>query len=180
MAGVDAGHGVVVTALEELPGVRLDLASSTLRLGERSFPAGVLVGPDGEHGGIWRGNTGYWWVCVPMENGAVVMFVLEQLGSDGTTSSLSMMLTTGRWRPDTGESVHGHVVLVGCRDGQISADRATSDGSTWEWENVEPEWAVEHMDRLSRMTVVDPGPGDPMTWLPLSQCESLMSLDSTQ
>lgn len=46
------------------------------------------------------------------------------------------------------------------------------NGSPWFWEGADPEWVVEHIDRVSKMPFVEP-PGPRVRLISLAECHKL-------
>ncbi|HEY7035098.1 MAG TPA: hypothetical protein VH482_27405 [Thermomicrobiales bacterium] len=146
--------------------IDLNLTDSTVKLGDRWFPAVVMICPDndidpepepvhrmlgGPGGRTPLAPYGGWDVYVPAENGALIGIDWSENRPDEVTVNVharSCLL-----------NVHGHEALylpfmmavVG--DALLPIERngrVVRPLPTWRWEHAEPEWAAEHIDRLSR------------------------------
>jgi|JI10StandDraft_1071094.scaffolds.fasta_scaffold11408_9 hypothetical protein len=167
-----------------IDGAEWDGHGSILLAGRR-FGVGLMCRPnaDGTHT-LWDGpcrpaDTGCttgWTVSVPMENGAVVSLTVdvEQVG-------VSISLGAGCWSKDATlpapwqlEDLHSPVDLI--VDGKTvvpwiaHSKKNRRDVLLLEshfWSNCDPDWAVEHMLRISRMSVVglDRTLTEPALWL---------------
>jgi hypothetical protein len=132
------------------PGIELDIATSTVVIDGKRFPAVCILSQDGE--GFWSGRSPrespFWSLDIPLENGAIVSVSCDPKVDGG--SNLVLHLHYPRWiiGPDGAyEQAFGAV-----HQGEIQPSGSLDLSGTWYWEDCDPEWIAEHLIRLSRMS----------------------------
>lgn len=135
-------------------GIELDIEGSRVRLGERWFPAVVLEWPEDDCLPAMIYNPARrtdWIVNVPMENGAFVAVTNEVIDA----GALYLFLHAPVW------GLSGYFVINDYDEPQPMWSngkeivRLTSHRRGYEllWGPCDPEWAAEHIERLSRLPV---------------------------
>lgn len=136
--------------------IDLEPATSTIRIGERRFPACVVRCPPTEYQrndppdslvlGSKAGATSWLSAFVPMENGAMINVEWTRGRCDAVlyarTCALFPDATETIWLP---HHLHlmGRRICAGCK-------------GPWEWRLCEAEWLAEHIERLSTYAYTEP------------------------
>jgi hypothetical protein len=150
--------------------MEFDLKASTVKLGGRHFPAvGLLCPPVEGHeeppdqrllgGPSIQPNPAQLGprveVYVPAENGVLIELSQYEVRRGGLTLSIHLYARTCTliesqnplWLPQRLSVFGGRIAR--------ETDNFLHSG-WWAWDNAEPEWACEHIDRLSKMAYDQP------------------------
>jgi hypothetical protein len=168
--------------------VIVDTDTSTVTIADRRFPAVCVVCPNAEGqddseaerllggeaipvAGPARGRRSYQ-ALIPCENGVLVAVEWEadtpdvyRIMLEARTCALSTLDTGGPlWLPHT----------VGVKNGRLVAlpPGPYRDDVAWYWINAEPEWTVEHIDRITTMAFTQP-PGPSVRLITLVEATRL-------
>lgn len=154
-----------------------DIAASTVTIAGRIFPAVGLICPtvdglDASPLDRLLGDTADWgdkaepYAFVPCENG--ILIELTQDAGDGTyevqlVAHQCVYHDFGgpQWTPRTMEVDGDRIVLFNGRS-----------KAPWLWEHAEPDWLADHIDRMSRKTVIIPA-GPRVQPIPLAEVSRL-------
>lgn len=159
--------------------VELDIEGSRVRLGDKWFPAVVAFWdsdpdepPDTR---LWSANARPgvdWSVDVLMENGAMVTVAWE-LGERSHRMLLDLYLGAPVWNMAEPPHQRGPISMYAGSGRIIPATpwRGRQHGETL-WLDCEPEWAAEHIERLSKMPCQIPS-GKRMKFIRLNQAEDV-------
>jgi hypothetical protein len=158
-----------------MPGVELDFAASTITLGDRRFPAAIIVDP-------WGGDDdpdpwwGGWAHTGDPEWSRGANFAVTLDGEDGQIPSqrlaaptLSLYLHGRQWQHRGTDHPNDYEVSYAVLNRREIYESGATSFSGGCWSNCEPAWAAEHIDRLSRFQF-HPRPIDPahkLTFRPL-------------
>ena len=166
-----------------------DLTTSTVTLAGRRFPATNAIcpptgpdDPDTELDRILAGHGGpgtvgasiSFEVLIPAENGVLVAVELD----DKYGYKMTLHSRTCRPEPwdDTEIMIPYFVSIVGSE--LVVNQPRTRRGpfvppvGVWRWDNADPEWIVEFIDRISRMPFTQP-PGPEVRLISLAEAERL-------
>lgn len=150
--------------------IDLDFESSIVTLAERRFPTVGLICPQGpeQSDSRYQRSLGphalmeWCWVYIPAENGILVYLSAEKSTCRLYARTCTLDSYGGLWLP--------HDLFIA--GGRIQA------GNWMEWTGCEPDWLVEHIDRVSGLPYDEP-PGPKVELLRLAEYQELLDNEAT-